>query len=130
MNWITHYMAWIMRVSGALTCTMLYAAIAPQAALQAHFGDTLSGPVAELVVRNWGVLIFLMGVLLIIGASKLAVRATALCVAGASKVCFISLVLAQGTAFLSHSAGLAVLLDSGFVLVYAAYLLGPQRHLR
>jgi hypothetical protein len=29
--WIVVAMKWIMLVSGALTCTMLYAAIAPQA---------------------------------------------------------------------------------------------------
>jgi hypothetical protein len=42
----------IMLVSGALTCTMLYATIAPQAALRGTFGDTLHRPVAEIVVRN------------------------------------------------------------------------------
>ena len=37
MLWIVMSMKWIMLVSGALTCTMLYAAIAPQAALQGLF---------------------------------------------------------------------------------------------
>ena len=31
---------WIMLASGALTCTMIYAAIAPQAALRGTFGET------------------------------------------------------------------------------------------
>ena len=52
MQWIVMSMKWIMLVSGALTCTMLYAAIAPQAALQGTFGETLDGPVANIVVRN------------------------------------------------------------------------------
>ena len=43
MQWIVMSMKWIMLVSGALTCTMLYAAIAPQAALQGTFGQTLHG---------------------------------------------------------------------------------------
>ena len=47
---------------------MIYAAIAPQAALRSAFGATLEGPVAEIVVRNWGVLIALVGVMLIYGA--------------------------------------------------------------
>src|SRR5262249_8429967 len=38
MRWIPANIRWIMLVSGALTCTMLYAAIAPQAALQSTFG--------------------------------------------------------------------------------------------
>jgi len=61
MKWIVARIKWIMLVSGALTCTMLYAAIAPQAALRATFGETLEGPPAEIVVRNWGALIGLVG---------------------------------------------------------------------
>lgn len=34
MNVIAGNIRWIMLVSGALTCTMLYAAIAPQSALR------------------------------------------------------------------------------------------------
>ncbi|MEQ1757872.1 MAG: hypothetical protein ABL986_06100 [Vicinamibacterales bacterium] len=68
MAWLSRSMKWIMLVSGALTCTMIYAAIAPQAALQGTFGDALQGPVAEVVVRNWSVLITLMGAMLIYGA--------------------------------------------------------------
>lgn len=59
MNWIVTSMKWIMLVSGGLTCTMLYAAVAPQPALQSTFGESIDGPVADIVVRNWGVLIAL-----------------------------------------------------------------------
>lgn len=52
MNWIVASMKWIMIVCGVLTCTMFYAAVAPQAALQSTFGESLEGPVAEIVVRN------------------------------------------------------------------------------
>ena len=61
MVWIVSSMTWIMLVSGALTCTMLYATFAPEAALRSTFGDGLPGPVAEIVVRNWGMLIGLIG---------------------------------------------------------------------
>ena len=44
MRWIVASMKWIMIVCGLLTCTMLYAAIAPQAALEATFGASLDGP--------------------------------------------------------------------------------------
>ena len=57
MNWIVAKIKWIMLVSGVLTCTMIFAAIAPQAALRSTFGATLEGPLAEIVVRNWGALI-------------------------------------------------------------------------
>ncbi len=57
---------WIMLVSGVLTCTMVYAAIAPQAMLRSRFGESLEGPLADLIVRNWGALIFLIGAMLIL----------------------------------------------------------------
>ena len=123
MGWMVGAMKWIMLVSGALTCTMLYAAIAPQAALQGTFGATLQGPVAEIVVRNWGVLIFLIGAMLIYAAFHTAVRPLVLTVAGLSKVTFIALVLAAGRPFLSHQAGVAVVSDVIQVTLFLGYLL-------
>ena len=61
MSLVAANIKWIMLVSGALTCTMVYAAIAPQAALRSTFGETLEGPLADIVVRNWGALITLVG---------------------------------------------------------------------
>ena len=81
MNWIISSMKWIMLISGALTCTMLYAAIAPQPALQSTFGESIDGPVANIVVRNWGVLIALMGGMLIYGAFNPPVRFLVLTIA-------------------------------------------------
>ena len=66
--WIVHNMRWIMLVSGVLTATMVQAAITPDSALQSNFGETVSGPLAHLVVRNWGALIALVGGMLIYGA--------------------------------------------------------------
>jgi len=34
MSWVVANIRWIMLVAGALTCTMVYAAIAPEAALR------------------------------------------------------------------------------------------------
>lgn len=66
--WIVRNMRWIMLVSGGLTATMVQAAITPDPALQSNFGETVSGPLAHLVVRNWGALIALVGGMLIYGA--------------------------------------------------------------
>ena len=82
MNWIVAKIKWIMLVSGALTCTMIYAAIAPQAALRSSFGAALDGPLAEIVVRNWGALIALVGAMLIYGAFNPATRPLVLTIAG------------------------------------------------
>ena len=82
---------------------------------------------ADVVVRNWGGLIALMGAMLIFAARKPAVRPLALTVAGASKAIFIALVLSHGGRFLSHQAGIAVIVDLAWVVVFAAYLLAVRR---
>jgi hypothetical protein len=127
MNWIIANMKWIMIVSGALTCTMIYAAIAPQDALRSTFGESLEGPVAEIVVRNWGGLIALVGAMLIYGAYHPATRALILMVAGLSKLVFIGLVLTYGSKYLGHQAGLAILIDFVVVVLFVIYLLGMRR---
>jgi hypothetical protein len=117
---------WIMLVAGALTCTMVYAAIAPQAALLSTFGETLDGPLADIVVRNWGALITLIGAMLIWGAFNPQVRNMALMVAGASKVVFIALVLSHGGRYLGRQAGLAIAIDLVWVVLFAWYLLSAR----
>ena len=113
---------WIMLISGGLTCTMVYAALAPQAMLQATFGETIEGPLAELVVRNWGALIVLVGVMLLYGAFNPPVRPLVLTVAAASKVTFIALVVSHGTRYTGGQAGISIAVDSVMVLVFGAYL--------
>jgi hypothetical protein len=127
MHWIVGGMKWIMLVSGALTCTMLYATISPQAALRSTFGDTLQGPVADIVVRNWGVLIGLVGAMLLYGAFNPFARPLILTVAGVSKVAFIGLVLLLGRQFLGYQAGVAVVSDVIQVSLFVAYLIAARK---
>ena len=124
--WIVHYMRWIMLVSGVLTATMVQAAITPNAALQSNFGETVSGPLAHLVVRNWGALIALVGGMLIYGAFNPLQRPLVLIVAGASKVIFIALVLSEGTRYLSYQASVAVAVDSVMVILFVWYLIATR----
>ncbi len=126
MSWIAARIKGIMLVSGLLTCTMVFAAVAPEAALRASFGETLQGPVAEIVVRNWGALIALVGAMLIYGAYHPPVRPLVVAVAGISKLVFIGLVLTYGRQFLGK-AGLAVGIDSVMVCLFAIYLIGVRR---
>ena len=127
MKWIVRNIHRIMTVSGVLTLTMLYAVVAPEAALQSTFGESISGPVADIVVRNWGALIGLIGVMLIYAARKPAVRAMTLVIAGTSKAVFGALVLSHGGRFLSQQAGIAVAVDLLWVALFAAYLWSPRR---
>lgn len=126
MNWIINNIKWIMLISGILTCTMIYAALFPQAALQSSFGPTLEGPLAEIIVRNWGALITLVGGMLIYGAYTPSSRPLVLTVAGISKVIFIALVLGYGGSYLGHQAGLDIALDMLWVGLYGVYLLGVR----
>jgi hypothetical protein len=126
MSWIIANMKWIMIVSGALTCTMLYAAIAPQAALRRTFGESLEGPLAEIVVRNWGALIALVGAMLIYGAYHAPLRPLILTVAGLSKLIFISLIVTHGTQYLGQ-VGLPIGIDLVMVVLFTGYLIGVRR---
>lgn len=124
MNWIVKNMKLLMLVFGGLTCTTLYATIAPQAALRSTFGATLEGPVAEIIVRNWGALIGLVGVMLIYGAYNTSHRPLILAVAGLSKLIYIGLVLTYGRQYLGQQVGLAMVIDLIAVAIFFVYLIG------
>ena len=127
MKWVNARMKWVMLVSGVLTCTMVFAAVAPRAALRSTFGETLEGPLAEVVVRNWGALIALVGAMLIYGAFNPQSRPLVLIVAGLSKLTFIALVLTYGSGYLWRQAGVAVAVDSVMVLLFLWHLITARR---
>ena len=126
MKTIVAGMKWIMLVAGLLTCTMLYAAIAPQAAVARMFGESVDGAMASIVVRNWGVLIGLMGALLIFGALNPQSRRLTLVAAGVSKLAFIALIAAQGERYLA-GLGAAVAVDAFMVIAFGVFLLTWRR---
>lgn len=127
MSWIERNIKWIMLIAGVFTLGMLYAFFAPFAALQTLFGQSLEGPVANMVVRNWGGLIALVGALLVYGAYRPALRRFILIITGISKVVFIALVICGGTLFLGHLIAIAALVDVVILLLFAAYL-AATRH--
>src|SRR6266513_938436 len=127
MRWLTTSIKWIMLVAGTLTATMLYTAIAPDAAMQSSFGQTLPGPLAELIVRNWGLLVGLVGLMLIYGAFVPPARRLVLSVAALSKGVFVILLLTVGHDYLGQTIRIAVVVDGLEALLFAAYLL-TTRH--
>jgi len=122
MNAFINNFKWVMVVSGVLTTTMLYAAIAPEASLRSNFGEAIDGPLAQIIVRNWGALIGLVGLMLIYGAFSEVNRRMALVVATLSKLAFIALVLTLGRQFLEFQVGTAVIVDSIMIVLFLAYL--------
>ncbi len=129
MNWITAQIKWIMLVSGVLTCTLFYAAIAPQAALRSFFGDVLEGQLAEIIVRNWGALITLVGAIQIYGAFRAASRTLIVVISSISKLVFVSLVLVYGRQYLDK-AGIAVVIDLVLVGLFVVYLIGDRQKIK
>ena len=125
MAFIVDNIKWIMLVSGVMTFSMIYAAIAPRAALNMTFGEAKAeGAALEIVTRNWGVLIALIGAMLIYGAFDPPGQPFILIVAGVSKLTFIGLVLANGSAAARTKAAGAIVLDTIFVILFALYLVG------
>ncbi len=114
---------WVMLISGLLTCTMFLALFSPQASLKSNFAETIEGPVEEIIIRNWGALIGMTGIMLIYGAFYAAVRKFTLVIAGISKIIFISLVVSSGITYSGLGAGTAVIADSVMVVLFIAYLL-------
>jgi len=118
---------WVMLVSGLLTSTMFYAAFSPVAAQQSIFGEAMDGAVAQIVVRNWGVLIGLIGLMLIYGAFSETHRRIVLLVAATSKITFIALVLLFGQQFLRFQVGTSVIVDAVIVVLFVAYLVATRK---
>ena len=119
---IVSYIRPVMIVAGLLTATMFSAAFAPAQAMVSNFGEPLAGPASAIVVRSWGALIGLVGLMLLYGAFVPATRTLVLLVAAVSKAIFIGLVLAHGSRYLGYQAGVAVVVDSLMVLLFGWYL--------
>ena len=110
-----------MVIAGLLTCSMIFAVFAPQAALISMFGEALTEPLAQVVVRSWGFLIFLMGTLLIYGAYIPVYRKLSLAVVSVSKIAFITLIVLFGEQYISKSM-FTIVLDSTLVVIFVFYL--------
>ena len=121
MDILVSQFKWVMLVGGLITMTMLQAAFAPRAAFRMMFGDAPQGPLALLLARNWGVLIFRTGAMLVWGAFHPEVRPLVLTVAGASKLTFIGLVLSHPP--YRAKAMVALIIDGLLVALFAAYLI-------
>lgn len=122
MKLITAQIKWIMVASGLFTCSMFVAFLSPATGLEMVFGvSVLEEPFTEIVVRNWGALIGMVGVLLIYGGFKSHSRHLILVIAAVSKSAFIALNLFIGSEYLSTSL-VAIVFDSFFILLYVLYL--------
>jgi hypothetical protein len=126
VNIINKSIKWIMIIAGAITCSMIFAAIAPEAALMNTFGASIQqGPLVDIVVRSWGVLITLMGLMLIYGAYRPQYRSLVLTVSAASKLAFVLLILVYGADYMDKAMP-TVIFDTLVSLIFVVYLLANR----
>ena len=108
-----------MWVTGIGTALVGLGLIAPSEIQQSMFGAPSEDPLALLLARGWSGLVGLMGILLIIGARRPALRTFCLNVSGGSKAMFIGMILVWGQAYVPPLAG-ALFIDALVVLVAIA----------
>ena len=108
-----------MWVTGIGTALVGLGLIAPSEIQQSMFGAPSEEPLALLLARGWSGLVGLMGILLIIGARRAALRTFCLNVSGGSKAMFIGMILIWGQAYVPTLAG-ALFIDALVVLVAIA----------
>jgi hypothetical protein len=121
--WIAAHVDWVLIVSGLLTCSMLLMALAPRVAMRSTFGEVAQGPVANLIARSWGAMIFASGLMLIYAAWHAEVRLPILLYSIVGKLGFIVLVLAEPRFRARTNARVAVIADLAIVALLSWYLL-------
>src|SRR5262249_44465558 len=79
---------WILLITGLATAGALLLFLVPVPTMRMLFGEAPSGALGLLIVRHWGLLVFLVGALLAYAASHAEVRFPALIVAIVEKAAF------------------------------------------
>ena len=120
MSWIVEHYQVVLVISGLLTLTMLQFVIAPGRSMRSTYGEALEGPLADVIVRGWGLLIGLTGGMLIWAAYHPETRDLAVGAAVISKVFYMGSLLAKGGRFIKGFAGVTVLIDVAMVLLLIA----------
>jgi hypothetical protein len=122
MAFIADNIFWILLVSGVITSSMLVAVVAPRLVFQQFFGTILDGPLGNAIMRNWGLVIGMSGLLLIYAAYDETVRTPIMLFSIVGKLFFSVQVLAAGSALKAARGG--ALIDLVIGLVFCAYLIG------
>lgn len=122
MTWLIDNIHIVLIVSGLLTITMLQFAIAPTRSLKSTYGETLEGPLVDLVVRGWGFLIALVGTMLLWAAFHPETRTLAAGAAIASKLFYVGALVAHRKRFLKGFAAVTAGVDVIMVALLAVWL--------
>jgi len=113
----------ILLITGLVTAGLLVLFLAPVPVLKVLFGEAPSDTLSLLIVRHWGLLVFLVGALIIYAAYHPEVRVPTLIVAIVEKVALVLGLLISP--FRQRLMVLAmVLADTGMAAMYVMYLIG------
>jgi hypothetical protein len=126
MRWVVANIDWILIVCGALTATMLLPMITPRFAFKHLFDEVPEGALGELLMRNWGQMIFATGLLLIYAAYHEEARLPIMAFASFTKLTFATLVLSNGGRYARKLAMLVAVGDLGMVALFVWYLIAAS----
>jgi hypothetical protein len=110
-------------VSGIATAGAILFFLMPRLGIRMLFGAEISDNVTVFLMRNWGLLVFLIGCLLVVAGYNPLIRVPIAVVAAAEKSVLVALLLAgavKWTPFLKIVAAV----DGLFALLYIAFLFG------
>jgi len=120
---IAEYIQLILLVSGVATMGGIVQFFAPRPLLKLLYGVETSEPTTLLLARHWGLLIFLVGVLLVYSAYNPSIRDPVLVVASLEKIVFAGLIFLSPVKR-TFVATFAAAGDTAFVILYGVYFLG------
>ena len=123
MSWIVTNIEWVLIVCGALTMSMLLPMLAPRFAFNNMFGEMAEGPLGNLLMRNWGQMIFATGLMLVYAAYHDESRLPILLFASFTKLTFATLVLSNGARYARKPAILIAVGDLTMVGLFMWYLI-------
>jgi hypothetical protein len=113
----------ILLLTGLATSGALLMFLAPATTMKILFGKESSDTLSLLIARHWGLLVFLIGILLIYAAYHPEIRVPTLIVAIVEKVAFSLCVLISPLRGY-RTTFVVALADAGMAAVYLIYLAG------
>lgn len=122
MTWVVDNIQAILVVCGLVTASMLQFALMPSRAARSFFGETVDGPMADVAVRGWGLLIALTGGMMLWAAFHPETRTLAIGVTLISKVFYMGQLITRGGRFLKGMAGVSVVLDLFMAALLATWM--------
>ena len=122
MTWVVENIQAILVACGLVTASMLQFTLMPRRAARSFFGETVDGPIADVAVRGWGLLIALTGGMMLWAAFHPETRTLAIGVALISKVFYMGQLITKGGRFLKGMAGVSVLLDVIMAALLATWM--------